>query len=537
MRSSDAVKLLCDRARQNLARLYHLNRAGDKNHCLKCGESAVIRERREPLNVFCDADCQRVLHGLDSLLALGMKRGLNQVVQLEINWPDDVLIRLLEQAYGNRLATRREYEELLEMTTVNQQFNDIITLYTIPHIRYLCSEILLEISDTALQQFTGLRRLCMADDYAINVRESSISHFHSLTVLVLRRITLPADAFAALRSLEKLVIQECGVSNELLETVTPSLLSLTVRDESHLNAKCLAHFSALQSLTLANTVRRFSDINACGATLKHLTVGPLVGMWNSGVQQLANLESLDLSGASAAALDENCLVFFPRLQRLLLDNYTGMRLGGPVALDSLQELSIGGRCRVSLGDASQFRGLTSLSLNGRTDLAIAAGMFDAFPQLLSLDLAGTEIDVPLPATLETLALSTAAQWVSLPRLTALHVVNFEDFDDDDALAQLPQLEVLSIVGHCDVTENGLSRLVNLREFTLVAPLGMAITYAGVRALRLAYYYDSYFSKFFANNLADMKESGVRVFDAASAVDIDDLPPHLYEGVRRALNIY
>jgi hypothetical protein len=153
MNQCEALRILRSRALHNTER--SLREGGQ---CLLCGYGALIEECLSPEHVFCDEECQASLWGLDHFFTIGFKRGAEALVEMasHATIPDAVLIRFFEWAYRHSLRSVEEYEELLAMRLVSEQFRRVMNDHILPGVRYLSEAIRRSISPDALREFTGL---------------------------------------------------------------------------------------------------------------------------------------------------------------------------------------------------------------------------------------------------------------------------------------------------------------------------------------------------------------------------------------------
>jgi hypothetical protein len=158
MDQCEALRILRARALHNTER--SLREGGQ---CLLCGYGALIEECASPHHVFCDEDCQASLWGLDHFFTLGFKRGGKALVEMASHTTiqDAVLIRFFEWAYRRSLHTVEEYEELLAMRLVSDQFRRVIDGTVLPGIHHLGESIRRSLSSDAMRQFTGLLPLIL----------------------------------------------------------------------------------------------------------------------------------------------------------------------------------------------------------------------------------------------------------------------------------------------------------------------------------------------------------------------------------------
>jgi hypothetical protein len=164
--------------------------------------------------------------------------------------------------------------------------------------------------------------------------------------------------------------------------------------------------------------------------------------------------------------------------------------------------------------------------------ATADALVTNFPQLTQISLHGILAEIygagkqlyVLPETVTTLSLWQAtlrSVAYTKTNIMALFLDRCVEFGDDD-LAMHSQLEVLFINERCEITNDGLSKMTNLKELCIVGNANY--TMDTLIALNLQYLY-------LKNTLikpaaiAEIRKRGVIVFEEYVSFDgIDKLPP-------------
>lgn len=187
--------------------------------CLFCNDQAHFRERATT-NLFCGSQCQQLIY------ALGMKRERDDE---EIVVTNDALEYIFTIAYREALYSVEEYEELMSLRLVDQQFKYVIDTVVIPRVRFLCGAILQRITEESLLKFTRLEEFIkvgksmMRKAIGINIKLVTVCQLKWLRKLTLDITVSPNIDFSPLERLEKLSLRNMAISNQQVNSIKKSV--------------------------------------------------------------------------------------------------------------------------------------------------------------------------------------------------------------------------------------------------------------------------------------------------------------------------
>ena len=501
--------------------------------CLFCNDQAHFRERATT-NLFCGSQCQQLIY------ALGMKRERDDEEEIVVT--NDVLQIIFTMAYREALYSVEEYEELMSLRLVDKQFTYVIDSVVIPRIRFLCGAILHRITEESLLKFTRLEEF-VKENVVLgkNIKISTVCQLKWLRKLTLDSIQIsPEIDFSTLENLEKLTLDHMRrwyrISNQQVNSMK-NLSSITIIDCEGLSVDCFNGLIKLEKIKLYNGARsgmvHFRPLNSL-KQLKSLVIDDTIKMHDEDINQLTGLTSISLPGdGRIRQITLACLSNFPLLTKLdISDNDAFVNLSR-IDLPLLEKLDISDIEDVELDQISHFHALKSLVMeNCSIRFATADALVTNFPQLTQISLHGTSTEIygagkqlyVLPETVTTLSVWQATSRIltyTKTNITALFLDRCVEFGDDD-LAKHPQLEVLFINERCEITNDGLSKMTNLKELCIVGNANY--TMDTLIALNLQYLYLKY-TLIKPEAIAEIRKRGVIVFEEYVSFDgIDKLPP-------------
>jgi hypothetical protein len=542
MNRDEALARLALRVKAKLSVTRQLNDAGAKK-CVSCGETGKIWEKAMHAHVFCTVDCVRHLHGLDALFSLGVKRGSSVITEavpvVTIEYlPDDVLEVIFIHAYHRELLSEDEYDELFAMRKVSDQFERVINKRVVPGIRFLCGEIMRHITPVQLALFTGLwtfyysnaakrlhRRLGV-EKVTLELDgmpEQGLDQLRGLTLINISFLRHP-EQIASKQFLVSLSLDNVGVPDAVFDNLL-QLESLTIKSCATLSDRCLLPLRRLSSLSLFH-VANFENLNMC-QSLRQLTLYQGVDIAGDGIRELTGLQRLALPGFAGEptkrSVDAETLLLFTNLTELDLEGNQDYPDDVLNQLTSLTKLNIA-FADMDYAALPALTRVTSLDMSAfhmDPRLAQATNLIELY-----LDLTA-DIDVArdIPPQIETLSLDycdiARGSLATLQKLRCLHLFTCRGVHNED-IRSLTGLEVLDLSNDKNINNGTVRLLTNLEELVLYK--NQRITFDTVAQLPRLRYLVATKSLLKKEDIQQLRQRGIYVFDDDSVEGLDPLPP-------------
>lgn len=489
-KEQEACACLTERGRRRLESGWQR----DSLHCLLCGVPAKLRERDAPRNVFCHEDCQSTLRDLDRFFPLGMKR--RRPMEADFVWPwmpVEILTEMIYWVFGGELHSRADYNELLRLGAVSEQFalavfgaqdpqtKRWIAPGVVHRIQFLAFTIVRQLSHNALTRFVGLQTLQFGEfrlhplgflGEDASERRALLAALPNLTQLkmddedIWRNASL--DPLLALNGLKRLWLY-AGGGDGLLDDVIVHLTRLEhLRMEAFggVDTRPIAMPTSLRVLSIGLRITP-SNFGAL-INLTELDVSTFVAVSDKQLRLLTNLRNLNSNGTlTDASLQQLTLLETLTTKSTLityrdgiahLRHLTALSLYGnalqndepdaAVYLTNLRTLELDGEREFLEEELRRMTRLESLAVSGENHLFLPANL-PAMTQLTDLRLAFAPVkfDAILPL-------------VNLRRL-------FVTSADRETITTLPpSLEVLGLKGSIHVATETWAPLTQLRELYL-----------------------------------------------------------------------
>lgn len=154
-------------------------------------------------------------------------------------FPDEVIARLLLEAYDLRVGNVTQYETLMEMRTVSFQFNNVIVTLVVPYLRKIPRQVVDRLTINRLLVFKSLT--CITLKPNIWKRANSNLLFTGLHLLSVVKIDNYDAGTASTKAQERLAValRHC-----------PTLTALTLIAVSHMPSDALSPLTQLCALHL-----------------------------------------------------------------------------------------------------------------------------------------------------------------------------------------------------------------------------------------------------------------------------------------------
>jgi len=542
MDKEEAIKRLWARAWHNMEKCHLHNLSNpfpQQKKCLICGGQGMEQEKKLKQHVFCNVRCQERLWGLDHYLSLGMIRGFDAVREIVVpnirfkDLPEEIILQLFDLAYGFRLYSIEELEEVLAMRTVSKEFQDLIDTMVIPNIKFLAGEILSKISEDVLRLFTGLESFMFGG--LVNGREPLFPRLsqwvwammHNLRVLHLANNAIFPLSFTGFGRLQTLRLNNVSAHDSDMQKLI-SVTDLSIRSCPMLSNECLLPLTRLRRLELQN-LSNFRGIDMC-TTLRTLKIWHDVWIQDIGLEDLTALTSLSLPGRGGGMREIGNDLFLGLHNLSFLDLTDNKDITDEALTDlvTLKRLIIGGETEISIGAVLLLTSLTALDLSDREDADEFVPSLSLLVNLRELNLEGTELNiVGLPPQLTFLSLNEQVGFnssivTSLANLRHLCLTNCRMLRDEHML-MLPFLLSLDLSENNFITNEGVEGLLLLQELVLTD--NFMITYRAVKKLHALTHLVAVRCLLLHTQITELRKQNVRVIDEHSVEDLDQYPPH------------